>query len=219
MARNPSRSPGGLSSSDWLNDDYTMKIVGDRLCDKTLDDVIELSRDKQSVPVIPSMTGDKVSTNYRVFTNQRRLFLSLTRYYKMSQNRLTRLIILHGYSIYMDEIGIDLESLYDTLQQLIFANDDSTFNRLSSINCNIPMSCLASDVDNTSSVTLTDDESAMLGSGDTACCMPKIKFVTFLIMLSLRTHPDLKNFDRVFNPDIKLVFERQREKIEKFKDI
>jgi len=198
---------------DWESEDYAMEVIGDQLHEKTLSDVIDSVKNFNST--IQPLSNDR-TTSFHVFKNQRRLFMILSRTHRISYNRLSRICTLHGYSIYMYRIGGKLEELYDTLTASITGNDSVSLNKLSSINCNFEMKSLSTGSDSKSSLSLNQDESEMIGIAATAACMPKRKFITCLMMLSLSTDTDLKNWVKEWEPDLNRLYELQEEKIKKF---
>lgn len=207
-----------VSGQDALDSISPMQVVGDKLHEKQLPDVIDNVKNgwKNDQPNMISIISDPKPVRFRLFKGQRKLFAAMSRQEQLTFNRLTRICILHGYAIHMKLVGDRLEKLHLSIQPDLYGKNEGILNRLTSVNCSMDLRSFAVGNDNNSTVTMGEEEKGMIGIAASDACMPVWSFILYLILLSLCTHPELENWKGEWQEDINLVIARQEERLSKF---
>lgn len=144
-----------------------------------------------------------IMENYAVISGIQVLFQLLSEISRVSYSDFIRVCVIHGFSIYIDRIGTDIESHFNARSEKILA--------MKSVSCygmngNVTLDGLA---DNSHSVCRLDfDISGAIARHSRISTIPKYKLITILMCYSLSTNKD------ILYSDWNEIFVRNFEKFE-----
>ena len=205
-----------VGAFNWEDDKYTVTVTEPYLYEKTLDDLLirghtVYTADNPENLDIPPYPDTTVTTNYYLLRRWRKLIAGLSLVSGKSASGVYRLCTLHGYSIFVHNLGSEALKSFEGITPKIFDNDPDTMEALERVNCNIKLHNIDGNREDggRSAFRLSEQESARIGIIATVICMPKDKLVTLLICYSLLTHPRLLKWYPDMQENIKQFETRQ----------
>lgn len=193
-----------------VQEDVSEVVDGTRkLHEKTLPEVLKaISRDDYISRQEILDSGETVKENYLIIDGIQRLFEYLADEYRIrSYNDVLRAVVIHGYEIYRERIGKDIERSFRDQHTRIIHRDRTAIGGDS---CNIN---LDESSNKHTSFALDKEISGAMGSHSRKGCIPKYKLVTLCMLYSLSTFPNLPGWQEIIQNNIKKFEKAQRSRM------